>query len=371
MGIKDLWGIIAPVGHHTPLKNLSGQTLAVDLSIWVCETQGVKKMHGVVTKPHLRNLFFRISHLSQLGVKLVFAIEGTAPDLKLETMSKRQNSQFAAQSARAQKTGSRAKKPTRSHFNSVLRECCEMLECLGIPYVQSQGEAEAMCAVLNSEGAYLPWLQLVDGCLTNDGDAFLYGARVIYRNFTMNTKDPHVDVFRMDDLEQELGLNREKLVAMAILLGCDYMPQGVPGVGRELAGKLMQALDGVEVLKRMEQWRTDHGWDDLETHTGQKKASHCVCCNHPGSQRHHDRWGCSYCGSDKSCVRHSSGSCPCDWHKKQHQVELRAAEFSVRQKAMKLPNFPPKTVINEFMQTKDKVSALSLAWKQPKLFQFQ
>ena len=27
-----------------------------------------------------------------------------------------------------------------------------MLDYLGIPYVQSQGEAEAMCAVLNSEG---------------------------------------------------------------------------------------------------------------------------------------------------------------------------------------------------------------------------
>ena len=34
----------------------------------------------------------------------------------------------------------------------LVPQCCEMLECLGIPYVQSQGEAEAMCAVLNSEG---------------------------------------------------------------------------------------------------------------------------------------------------------------------------------------------------------------------------
>ena len=57
-------------------------------------------------------------------------------------------------------------------------------------------------------------------------------------------------MFRMDDLERELGLNREKLVAMAILCGCDYMPQGVPGVGREQAGKLLRALDGEEVLKR-------------------------------------------------------------------------------------------------------------------------
>ena len=31
-------------------------------------------------------------------------------------------------------------------------QCCEMLDCLGIPYVQSSGEAEAMCAVLNSHG---------------------------------------------------------------------------------------------------------------------------------------------------------------------------------------------------------------------------
>ena len=56
-----------------------------------------------------------------------------------------------------------------------------MLECLGIVWVQAAGEAEAMCAYLNANGC-------VDGCLTNDGDAFLYGAQTVYRNFTMNTK---------------------------------------------------------------------------------------------------------------------------------------------------------------------------------------
>ena len=54
MGVKELWSVVAPVGRHMPLKHLSGQTLAVDLSIWVCETQSVKRMQGVVTKPHLR-----------------------------------------------------------------------------------------------------------------------------------------------------------------------------------------------------------------------------------------------------------------------------------------------------------------------------
>lgn len=31
-------------------------------------------------------------------------------------------------------------------------------------------------------------LQVVDGCITNDGDAFLYGAVTVYRNFTTNSK---------------------------------------------------------------------------------------------------------------------------------------------------------------------------------------
>ena len=31
-------------------------------------------------------------------------------------------------------------------------------------------------------------LQVVDGCITNDGDAFLYGATTVYRNFTTNSK---------------------------------------------------------------------------------------------------------------------------------------------------------------------------------------
>lgn len=56
-----------------------------------------------------------------------------------------------------------------------------MLDILGVPWVTAAGEAEAMCAYLDSQG-------LVDGCITNDGDAFLYGARTVYRNFNMNSK---------------------------------------------------------------------------------------------------------------------------------------------------------------------------------------
>ena len=31
-------------------------------------------------------------------------------------------------------------------------QCCELLDVLGVPYLQSVGEAEALCALLNNEG---------------------------------------------------------------------------------------------------------------------------------------------------------------------------------------------------------------------------
>ncbi len=37
-----------------------------------------------------------------------------------------------------------------------------------------------------------------------------------------------------------VGMARGDMVGLALLLGCDYCPQGVPGVGKEGALKLLQ-----------------------------------------------------------------------------------------------------------------------------------
>uniref|UniRef100_A0A672H7L8 GEN1 Holliday junction 5' flap endonuclease n=1 Tax=Salarias fasciatus TaxID=181472 RepID=A0A672H7L8_SALFA len=216
MGVHELWSILEPIRESVPLYSLSGKTLAVDLSLWVCEAQHVQAMMGRVTKPHLRNLFFRVSSLTLMGVKLVFVMEGEAPKIKAETMSKRTQERYGGFKKAA--TTKAASNPSRGRFKAVLRECAEMLDYLGVPWVTAAGEAEAMCAYLDSQG-------LVDGCITNDGDAFLYGARTVYRNFNINTKDPQVDCYQTAHVQSELHLSRENLVGLAILLGCDYIPK--------------------------------------------------------------------------------------------------------------------------------------------------
>ena len=44
-----------------------------------------------------------------------------------------------------------------------------------------------------------------------------------------------------DKIDQSLKLDRNRLIFMAIILGCDFCPNGVPGVGKET---VMQLFEG-------------------------------------------------------------------------------------------------------------------------------
>ncbi|NXI69238.1 GEN endonuclease, partial [Anseranas semipalmata] len=357
MGVTNLWQILEPVRQPVSLNSLKGKTLAVDLSLWVCEAQTVKKMIGVVTKPHLRNLFFRFSFLTSMGIKLVFVMEGEAPRLKADTMSKRNEMRYGPPKKHgAARTG-------RSFFKSILKECLELLECLGVPWVQAAGEAEAMCAYLNAKGH-------VDGCITNDGDVFLYGAQTVYRNFAMNAKEPHLDCYTMSSIKEKLGCDRESLIGLAVLLGCDYLPKGIPGVGKEQALKLIETLRGQNLLQRFEQWKEQFQYDNNPPLTV-KRAIHCSECHHPGSYKEHERSGCKFCESTRYCKPNDSKyCCPCEWHRLEQVRQANAVEDNIRKKANSCEGFPFSEVIQEFLVNKNKLIKI-MECKRPNLLSFQ
>ncbi|NXO15636.1 GEN endonuclease, partial [Oriolus oriolus] len=357
MGVTYLWQILEPVRQPVNLSSLRGKTLAVDLSLWVCEAQTVKKMVGVVTKPHLRNLFFRFSFFTSMGIKLVFVMEGEAPRLKADTMSKRNEMRYGP----SKKVG--AARTGRSLFKAMLKECLELLECLGVPWVQAAGEAEAMCAYLNAKGR-------VDGCITNDGDAFLYGAQTVYRNFAMSAKDPHLDCYTMSSIEEKLGCDRESLIGLAVLLGCDYLPKGVPGVGKEQALKLIETLRGQNLLQRFEQWKEQFQYDDNPPLVV-KRVIHCSECHHPGSYKEHEHSGCKFCESVRCCKpRDSKHCCPCTWHQLERVKQANAVEDSIRKKAKSCEGFPFSEVIQEFLVNKNKLISIKEC-RRPNLLSFQ
>eukprot|EP00939_MAST-03C_sp_MAST-3C-sp1_P003218 g3218.t1 len=110
----------------------------------------------------------------------------------------------------------------------------ELLRLMGVPYVVSPGEAEAQCAQLERLG-------LVDGVITDDSDILLFGGRRVYRNFFQHAKV--VEEYRATDVANELGLSRGRLVALALLLGCDYT-DGIRGVGIVNACEILARFRG-------------------------------------------------------------------------------------------------------------------------------
>lgn len=342
MGVNHLWDILSPVGYKISLDDLQNQTVAIDLSGWILESFKQKEL-ACIKKPHIRNLFYRISYLLHLGIKPVFILEGVAPELKKAALSQRLKSDKVSESL-----------CSRKHFQSVLRECKELIENLGLTCIQSCGEAEATCAFLNKT-------KHVDGCITDDSDAFLYGARVVYRDFSINPKDPHVIIYTMDAIEKKLNLDRRKLVALAILLGCDYNQTGVLGVGKEKAIKLLEKLKDKDILERFDQWKNEDIFSFVDTSLLSKKCLvHCNKCKHPGSEKKHSTNGCQFCTTEDCCLDNEI-SCPCQWHKAR-EVEL---EFNISKRALEDPEFPYKNIAQEYLNFKETFDKILIKWNRP------
>ncbi|CAG8571567.1 25586_t:CDS:2 [Dentiscutata erythropus] len=127
---------------------------------------------------------------------------------------------------------------------SMINDCQKLLKLFGIPYVIAPMEAEAQCAELLQ-------LKLVDGIITDDSDVFLFGGTEVYKN--MFNQQKYVECYLAKDFEQELKLNREKLIQLAIILGSDYS-EGLPGVGIVSAMELLNEFPGDDSLEQFKSW---------------------------------------------------------------------------------------------------------------------
>ncbi|GAA5890380.1 hypothetical protein JCM5296_002804 [Sporobolomyces johnsonii] len=179
---------------------------------------------------------------------------------KLEDMQQEARSDVAKLMAQRNTEQRNADGITRAMASDIK----EMLALFGIPWIDAPQEAEAECASLLTRS-------LVDGIVTDDSDVFLFGGSRIYRNmFNNNT---YVECYLLTDLERELGLDRDKLVRLAYLLGGDYT-DGLPGVGPVLGRELLEEFKGGDGLKRFKEWwlRVQGGKDsDSETNTAWKR----------------------------------------------------------------------------------------------------
>nr|XP_057944964.1 DNA excision repair protein ERCC-5 homolog [Doryrhamphus excisus] len=137
--------------------------------------------------------------------------------------------------------------------NTVTGQMClesqELLRLFGIPFLVAPMEAEAQCAALDRTDH-------TNGTITDDSDVWLFGGRHVYKNFFSQKK--YVEHYQYSDLQNQLGLDRTKMINLAYLLGSDYT-EGVPGVGYVTGMEILNEFPGpgLEPLTEFSKWWSD------------------------------------------------------------------------------------------------------------------
>ncbi|XP_032591615.1 DNA excision repair protein ERCC-5 homolog [Drosophila grimshawi] len=92
MGVTGLWKLIEPCGKPVPVETLEGKVLAVDISIWLHQVvKGFQDSKGsALNNAHLLGLFHRLCKLLYYRVRPVFIFDGSVPQLKRDTIARRQ-----------------------------------------------------------------------------------------------------------------------------------------------------------------------------------------------------------------------------------------------------------------------------------------
>jgi len=126
-----------------------------------------------------------------------------------------------------------------------------LLTLLGIPWVQAPSEGEAQAAHLAKKGD-------TNLCASQDYDSLLFGAPQLVRNVTISgrRKLPRKRVYiqvvpeivELDRVLEELDISHQQLIDIGILLGTDFNPEGVKGIGPKTALKLVREYGSLENL---------------------------------------------------------------------------------------------------------------------------
>ncbi len=276
------------IGDIVPRKevefsDLSGKVIAVDAfnaiyqflsSIRQPDGTPLMDKKGKVTS-HLSGLFYRNVSLLSEGIKLIYVFDGEYHELKGKTKEKRQSAKDIAEEkyrvARDEEDiegmGKYAKALGRLD-EEMIGESSELLESLGIAVIQAPSEGEMQCAQLVKDGeAY--------AVASQDYDALAVGGKRLIQNLTLARKRKvrnggfvyiAPEIIEYEKVLNSLGINSDQLICLAILVGTDFNPGGVKGIGPKKALSIVrQKKHPVSIFEEVEEIHgpLDFNWQDV------------------------------------------------------------------------------------------------------------
>src|SRR3989344_99469 len=188
---------------------------------------------------HLSGLFYRNIALLSEGIKLIYVFDGEYNKLKNRTHEIRQEAkdeakeryEIAKEEEDVEAMGKYARGFTRLS-KEMAEECKGLLEAMGIAVVQAPGEGEMQCAQLVKDGE--AW-----AVGSQDYDSIAVGGTRLIQNLTLarkrKTRTGFVyiapELIEYEKVLNELGVDADQLICLAVLVGTDFNAGGVKGIG--------------------------------------------------------------------------------------------------------------------------------------------
>ena len=259
------------VREKTTLEAFSNKIIAIDaynaIYQFLASIRGpdglqLSDSEGRVTS-HLSGLLYRNVNFLSLGIKPVYVFDGKPPSLKTAEIERRKQIKKDAtikyEKAISEGNMEDARKfaqQTTSMKDGMVKESKQLLTCFGIPYIDAPSEGEATAAHLTNTGQAF-------ASASQDFDSVLCGAKRLVRNFTNSgrrkipNKNMYIDIVpEMIETQKTLdniGLTREELIDVGILIGTDFNPNGFERIGPKTALKMIKKHSRLEDIPQIQE----------------------------------------------------------------------------------------------------------------------
>ena len=240
MGNADLRDLAAI--RDVAFEDIEGGVVAVDAHNWLYRylTTTVKwtsdERYTTADGVEVANLIGVVQGLPKFfehDLIPVMVFDGAVTELKADEVADRREKRERAEERRAaaEERGdaveaARLEARTQRLTDTIQETTRELLSLLDVPVVEAPAEGEAQCAQMAATGA-------VDHAGSEDYDTLLFGAPTTLRQLT-SKGDP--ELMELAATLDELGLDRQGLIDVALLCGTDFN-EGVHGVGPKTAVK--------------------------------------------------------------------------------------------------------------------------------------
>ena len=259
------------IREKTKLESFTNKIVAIDaynaIYQFLAIIRGPEGLHlsdtqGHVTS-HITGLFYRNINFLSLGIKPIYVFDGKPPSLKSAEIEHRKQIKKDAtvKYERAMSEGKmddarKYAQQTTSMKDGMVEDSKHLLDLFGIPYIQAPSEGEATAALLTTTGH-------ADVAASQDFDSILFGARKLVRNFTNSGRrklpnrnsyieiEPEIIEYKKN--LESLGITREQLIDVGILIGTDFTPDGFERVGPKTAIKMIKEYGKLEDVTQIQE----------------------------------------------------------------------------------------------------------------------